>query len=102
MEIVISNGKPRRNRVHGGTASAEFREIAPELRARIFAKTGTAILHKTEKLYTGWLVGSLNPRPGQKGGRRIAFGCEAANVTVYGAEACGPVVAKFLEEWDRR
>lgn len=93
--------------LHGGTATAAFKTIAPELRDRVFAKTGTAFLREARvagakrPLYTGWLVGWLEPKPGKAGARRIAFGCEAANVVVFGGVACGAAVAEFLRLWEQ-
>jgi cell division protein FtsI/penicillin-binding protein 2 len=85
-----------------GTATAVFKD-SPLLRPFgsevLFAKTGTAIIgHRGDRsLYSAWLVGWVEASASGTG-RRLAFACDVSPSTVFGAEACGPIMRRILEQ----
>jgi cell division protein FtsI/penicillin-binding protein 2 len=85
-----------------GTAAAVFKDsplLRPFASEVLFAKTGTAIIgHRGDKsLYSAWLVGWVEATASGTG-RRLAFACDVSPSTVFGAEACGPIMRKILEQ----
>jgi cell division protein FtsI/penicillin-binding protein 2 len=74
-----------------GTAAGVFGSVPPEIRRRIYAKTGTA---DTAPGYnSAWLAGYINDAAGR---RRIAFSCWVTHTQLTGGRACGMLMAPLL------
>jgi cell division protein FtsI/penicillin-binding protein 2 len=74
-----------------GTAAGVFGVVPPDIRRRIYAKTGTA---DTAPGYnSAWLAGYINDAAGR---RRIAFSCWVTHTQLTGGKACGQLMAPLL------
>jgi cell division protein FtsI/penicillin-binding protein 2 len=74
-----------------GTAAGVFGAVPPEIKRRIYAKTGTA---DTAPGYnSAWLAGYINDAAGR---RRIAFSCWVTHTQLTGGKACGQLMAPLL------
>jgi cell division protein FtsI/penicillin-binding protein 2 len=74
-----------------GTAAGVFASVPPEVRRRIYSKTGTA---DTAPGYnSAWLAGYINEAAGR---RRIAFACWVTHTQLTGGRACGQLMAPLL------
>jgi cell division protein FtsI/penicillin-binding protein 2 len=81
-----------------GTAAGAFAQ-SPELRCRVYGKTGTAEIDKSKSYNSGWFIGWLEPAAA--GERRLAFACmmtHAFGPLRTGGGACAPVVNRMLRE----
>jgi cell division protein FtsI/penicillin-binding protein 2 len=74
-----------------GTATRVMAVVPPEIRRRIYAKTGTA--DTTEGMNSAWLAGYINDAYGR---RRIAFTCWITHTQLTGGGACGTLMAPML------
>jgi cell division protein FtsI/penicillin-binding protein 2 len=74
-----------------GTAGKVMAVVPPDIRRRIYAKTGTA---DTAPGYnSAWLAGWINDAAGR---RRIAFTCWVTHTQLTGGGACGALMAPML------
>jgi cell division protein FtsI/penicillin-binding protein 2 len=74
-----------------GTAAGVFSPVPPDIRRRIYAKTGTA---DTAPGYnSAWLAGWINDAVGR---RRIAFACWVTHTQLTGGKACGQLMVPIL------
>jgi cell division protein FtsI/penicillin-binding protein 2 len=76
-----------------GTAAGVFGAVPPEIKRRIYSKTGTA---DTAPGYnSAWLAGWINDAAGR---RRIAFACWVTHTQLTGGRACGQMMAPLLQK----
>ncbi len=74
-----------------GTAAGVMAVVPPDIKRRIYAKTGTA---DTAPGYnSAWLAGWINDAAGR---RRIAFSCWVTHTQLSGGKACGALMAPLL------
>lgn len=74
-----------------GTAAGVMASLPPEIRRRIFGKTGTA--DTTEGMNSAWFAGWMNDVAGRK---RVAFACLVSHTRETGGRACGRLMAGVL------
>ncbi|MEN5082982.1 penicillin-binding transpeptidase domain-containing protein [Bosea sp. TWI1241] len=75
----------------GGTAAGVMASLPPEVRRRIFGKTGTA--DTTDGMNSAWFAGWMNDVAGRK---RVAFTCLVSHTRETGGRACGRLMAGLL------
>jgi cell division protein FtsI/penicillin-binding protein 2 len=75
----------------GGTAAGVMASLPPEVRRRIFGKTGTA--DTVEGMNSAWFAGWMNDVAGRK---RVAFTCLVSHTRETGGRACGRLMAGLL------
>ncbi len=74
-----------------GTAAGVMSIVPPDIKRRIYSKTGTA---DTAPGYnSAWLAGWINDAAGR---RRIAFSCWVTHTQLSGGKACGALMAPLL------
>jgi cell division protein FtsI/penicillin-binding protein 2 len=72
-----------------GTAAGIMASVPPELRQRIYGKTGTA--DTVTGMNSAWFAGWIEDVAGR---RRIAFACWVSHTRDTGGRACGALIAK--------
>jgi cell division protein FtsI/penicillin-binding protein 2 len=75
----------------GGTAAGVMASLPPEIRRRIYGKTGTA--DTTDGMNSAWFAGWMNDVAGRK---RVAFTCLVSHTRETGGRACGRLMAGLL------
>jgi cell division protein FtsI/penicillin-binding protein 2 len=78
-----------------GTASGIMASVPPELRQRIYGKTGTA--DTVTGMNSAWFAGYIN---GVAGRRRVAFACWVSHTRDTGGRACGALIARLAPRLD--
>ncbi len=74
-----------------GTAVGAMSIVPPEIRTRIYGKTGTA--DTSPGMNSAWFAGWINDAAGR---RRIAFACWVTHTQLSGGKACGQLMAPLL------
>lgn len=74
-----------------GTAAGVMASLPPEIRRRIYGKTGTA--DTIEGMNSAWFAGWMNDVAGRK---RVAFTCLVSHTRETGGRACGRLMAGLL------
>jgi cell division protein FtsI/penicillin-binding protein 2 len=75
----------------GGTAAGVMASLPPDVRKRIFGKTGTA--DTTDGMNSAWFAGWMDNVAGRK---RVAFTCLVSHTRETGGRACGRLMAGLL------
>jgi cell division protein FtsI/penicillin-binding protein 2 len=73
-----------------GTAAGVMAAVPPELKQRIYGKTGTA--DTVTGMNSAWFAGWINDVAGR---RRIAFACWVSHTRDTGGRACGALIARL-------
>ncbi len=74
-----------------GTAAGVMGVVPPNIRDRIYGKTGTA--DTSPGMNSAWIAGWINDAAGR---RRIAYTCWISHTTLSGGRACGALMAPLL------
>jgi cell division protein FtsI/penicillin-binding protein 2 len=75
----------------GGTAAGVMASLPPDIRKRIYGKTGTA--DTTDGMNSAWFAGWMDNIAGRK---RVAFTCLVSHTRETGGRACGRLMAGLL------
>jgi cell division protein FtsI/penicillin-binding protein 2 len=73
-----------------GTAAGIMGSVAPELRTRVYGKTGTA--DTVTGMNSAWFAGWIEDIAGR---RRVAFACWVSHTRDTGGRACGALIARL-------